>query len=115
RLPAAAGRKAPGRTHLRLLRSAAMIVRIPIVSYPDPIVQAQRPLPAKLAGIKLGVLDNQKPNASALLDEIIAGLGRHGPFAKVLRERKSPPIPASQLAIETLSGGADMTIIGSAD
>jgi hypothetical protein len=90
-------------------------VRVPVVPFPDPIVQKQQPLPRSLDGIVLGVLDNQKPNASLLLDRIIARLGERSRLAKLVRTQKSPPIPASEEAITTLSGGADMTLIASAD
>jgi hypothetical protein len=97
------------------MEKAMIEVRVPIVPYPDPVLQTPRPLPPSLDGITLGILDNQKPNATALLETIVEGLGKLGKPARILRQKKSPPIPAGQPAIATLSGGADMTIIGSAD
>ena len=93
-----------------------MQVRIPTVRHPDPKPQAQNALPATLAGIRLGILDNQKPNATLLLADIVSILEeRHGPFAKVVRQTKSPPTPASVMALDTLSREVDVTIIGSGD
>jgi hypothetical protein len=90
-------------------------VRVPIVAYPDPQLVQPNPLPRSVAGLVLGLLDNQKPHASDLLQAIVAGLSQPDPPSKVLRETKSPPIPASRWAIESLSAGADMTLVGSAD
>jgi len=93
-----------------------MRVRIPTVRHPEPKPVTRNPLPATLAGIRLGILDNQKPNATLLLDDIVKLLqAKHGPFAKIVRQRKSPPTPASQMALDTLSREVDVTIIGSGD
>ena len=93
-----------------------MRVRVPTVRHPEPSPQAPNPLPSALAGVRLGILDNQKPNAPELLDDLIAVLQeRHGPFAKILRQRKSPPTPASPMALDTLAREVDVTIIGSGD
>jgi hypothetical protein len=90
-------------------------VRVPVVAYPDPKLVQPNPLPRSLAGLTLGVLDNQKPHATELLQAIVSGLSQPDPPARVLRETKSPPIPASLQAIDSLAAGADMTIVGSAD
>ncbi len=93
-----------------------MRVRIPTVKHLEPTPQARNPLPPKLAGIRLGILDNQKPNATLLLNDIVAILEeRHGPFAKIVRQRKSPPTPASTMALDTLAREVDVTIIASGD
>jgi len=93
-----------------------MRVRVPTVKHPEPKPQAQNPLPPTLRGLRLGVLDNQKPNATELLDDIVAVLQqKYGPFAKIVRQRKSPPTPASVMALDTLSREVDVTIIGSGD
>jgi hypothetical protein len=89
-----------------------MEARVPVVPYPDPQVVTQRPLPRSTAGIVLGVLDNQKPNATPLLDAIVAALPAP---ARIVRAQKSPPIPASEEALGSLARGVDMTIIASAD
>jgi hypothetical protein len=90
-------------------------VRIPTVGYPEVTAVPLQPLPRSLEGLTLGVIDNQKPNATPLLEAIVQGLSEHGRPKRVIRTQKSPPIPASEEVITTLSGGADMTIIGSAD
>jgi hypothetical protein len=93
-----------------------MRVRVPTVRHPEPAPAKQNALPTKLTGIALGVLDNQKPNATLLLEDIVHELERrHGKFAKVVRRTKSPPTPASQMALDTLSREVDVTIIGSGD
>lgn len=93
-----------------------MRVRIPTVRHPEPKPAVRSPLPASIGGIRLGILDNQKPNATDLLKDIVASLERrHGPFAKVVRQTKSPPTPASTMALDTLSREVDVTIIGSGD
>lgn len=90
-------------------------VRVPIVAYPDPQLVEPNALPRSLAGRVLGLLDNQKPHATELLQAIAGGLSAPVPPSKVLRETKSPPIPASRWAIDSLSAGADMVLVGSAD
>lgn len=90
-------------------------VRVPVVAYPDPQLVEPNPLPRSLGGRVLGLLDNQKPHASELLDAIATALSQPDPPSEILRETKSPPIPASRWAIESLSAGADMTLVGSAD
>jgi hypothetical protein len=93
-----------------------MRVRVPTVRHPEPEPVSPNALPASLRGLKLGVLDNQKPNATELLDDIVAVLqAKFGPFAKIVRQRKSPPTPASVMALDTLSREVDVTIIGSGD
>ena len=93
-----------------------MRVRIPTVRHPEPEPVTQKPLPKTLSGIVLGVLDNQKPNATDLLNDIVSFLQeRHGPFKKIIKQRKSPPTPASPMALDTLSREVDVTIIGSGD
>lgn len=90
-------------------------VRVPVVEYPDPQLVEPNPLPRSLGGLVLGVLDNQKPHATELLEAISAALGQPDPPRKVVRETKSPPIPASRWAIDSLAASADMTLVGSAD
>jgi hypothetical protein len=92
-----------------------MKLRVPIVPYPRPEVLEPRPLPARLRGVVLGLLNNQKPNATELLAAILGRLEHVAPPARVVRGIKSQPIPAPTDVITTLAGGADMTLIASAD
>ncbi len=93
-----------------------MRVRIPTVRHPEVQPQAQNPLPRSLSGVTLGILDNQKPNATLLLADIVSELERrHGKFKRVVRQTKSPPTPASVMALDTLAREVDVTIIASGD
>jgi hypothetical protein len=90
-------------------------VHVPIVEYPDPVEQRPNPLPRSLAGVTLGILDNQKPNSTLLIEAILGALPPSERPARLVRAFKSPPIPAPEEALTTLSGGVDMTLIASAD
>ena len=49
---------------------------------------ALTPRPATLDGVRLGLLDNGKPNAAALLDALAERMGSRFRLAEVVRETK---------------------------
>jgi hypothetical protein len=87
-----------------------MEVRVPTVPAPALPAVSLTPLPRSLVGLKLGVLDNHKPNASIVLAQIVADLGGKNP----IRADKSAPLPAPPEALTHLAK-ADLIIVGNAD
>ena len=86
----------------------------PSVRFPESTPIALAPLPA-LGGLRLGVLNNQKPNATELLDSIAAELRAAGEIASVRVRTKSPPAPAAPDAIAELTEVSQLAIIGTGD
>lgn len=68
-----------------------------------------------LAGARIGVLDNLKPNAGLLMTTIAAQLAARAgsPPPLVLEKNAAHPAPADQ--IETLAKEVDLVLTGSAD
>ena len=89
-------------------------VFIPVAYYPTAARQSRQPLPNSLKGVRLGVLNNQKPNATELLESIVSKL-QELTGSSVEYRTKSPPSPAAPGAIDYLSQETDMVIIGSGD
>ena len=86
----------------------------------DPIGTVQRPVrrlaarPPTLAGRRLGVLDNSKPNADVLLGRV-AELLAERPGARPARGWQKPGSSRAALMIDEVVAGADVVITGSAD
>jgi hypothetical protein len=79
--------------------------------------QGHRPAPPRrvLAGARIGVLDNQKPNAGLLMGYVAGRLAERagGPPPVVLTKNAAHPAP--QEVIDQLVGSVDLVLTGSAD
>ena len=84
---------------------------------PAPEVAAVKDAPkAKIAQIRLGVLDNSKSNADHLLRMITEGLQGELPVAKVVATRKaSVSLPAPREIIEELASECDFVVSAMGD
>jgi hypothetical protein len=89
-------------------------VIIPVAEFPVAAKQDRQALPEKLQGVRLGILNNQKPNATELLEGIVARLQPMTESTVNVRT-KSPPAPAAPADVDYLSQETDMVIIGSGD
>jgi hypothetical protein len=77
--------------------------------------EVPRPLPAALAGLTIGFLDNTKPNFDRLLQGMEALLREHHGIAGAVFQKKlnsSTPAPSETLAA---LAGVDLVVTGSAD
>ena len=86
----------------------------PVPSSPDRMLTPLAPRPSDLRGLRLGILDNSKPNADVLLGrvaELIAARTGAGPI-RVWRKPGSSN-PAAE--IDAIAAGADVFLTGSAD
>jgi hypothetical protein len=92
-----------------------MQVRIPIAEFPQVEPLAPRALPRSFDGITIGILNNQKPNASALFEAIVAEIRRHGEPSEFVYRTKSPPSPAATQDLDHLAHVADVVLVGSGD
>ncbi len=73
-------------------------------------------LPAALAGQRIAVLDNGKPNAAALLQRIAEQLAaRSGARAVGLRQKANAALPCQPELLARLAAEADLVLTGSAD
>jgi hypothetical protein len=94
----------------------ALVKRLDLVDPTDPAVRAHAPAPrlATLAGVRIGLLDNRKPNAALLLAELGALL--HERFELEAVEPRSKFIysrPAAPEIVDELAGcDAVITAIG---
>ena len=67
-----------------------------------------------LAGLRVGVLDNSKPNADVLLARVATLLAeRHG--ARFTRTWQKPGASKPAVMIEEIAGEVDVVLTGSAD
>lgn len=76
-----------------------------------------RPLadrPASLAGLRIGLLDNQKANAGRLLDGVGAALVERWPDVTIVRERKIATSPSPEAVMGRLEE-CDAVILAIAD
>ena len=67
-----------------------------------------------LAGLRIGVLDNSKPNADVLLDRVAERLAERASGATIRRWTK-PGASNPALMIEEIAGAADVVLTGSGD
>ncbi len=70
--------------------------------------------PASLRGLRVGLLDNSKPNAGVLLEAVAAGLRRQAGAGEVRRWRK-PGSAGPAPDLEGIAAAADVVLTGSAD
>jgi len=86
----------------------------------DPVAvaaAAAKPLarrPASLRGLRIGVLDNSKPNAGVLLQRIAELLVERADAAGV-RHWTKPGASRPAEMLDDIAGGADVLLTGSAD
>jgi hypothetical protein len=80
---------------------------------PEPVVLA--PVPPVLAGKRIGILDNTKPNAGVLLRRLAARLAERTGASVAISETKNAALAAPDDVIARLTDGADLVLTGSAD
>jgi hypothetical protein len=74
------------------------------------------PLPADLAGLTVGFIDNTKHNFDRLADELGTLLrARYGVKAVVRRRKGNASVPASPETLAELAKECDLVFAGSAD
>ena len=67
-----------------------------------------------LAGLRIGVLDNSKPNADVLLGRVAERLAEDAPGASIRRWQK-PGASHPAAMLDEIAAGADVLLTGSAD
>ena len=78
------------------------------------LARALAPRRATLAGARIGVLDNSKPNADTLLGRVAELLvERHGAASIVRWQKPGASRPAPMIA--DVAAGSDVVLTGSAD
>lgn len=93
-----------------------MQVHIPTVVYPQVDAVATNALPASLKGLHLGILDNQKPNARALLEGVVGGLRSRDGVAGATFAQKPPNIATSEEELARLAArDVQLVVVASAD
>ena len=90
-----------------------MNVLDPIPSSIGGVITPLAPRPRELRGLRLGVLDNSKPNADALLGRIADALAQRTGVSIHRWVKPGSSIPAADH--DALAAGADVFITGSAD
>jgi hypothetical protein len=70
--------------------------------------------PASLRGLRIGVLDNSKPNADVLLGRVAELLAERGHATEIRRWTK-PGSSRPATMIDEIAGAADVLLTGSAD
>jgi hypothetical protein len=90
-----------------------MRVLSPLGSTPDAVKPLARRRPS-LAGLRIGVLDNSKPNADVLLDGVAGALAARAGAATIRRWTK-PGSSRPATMIEEIVASADVVLTGTAD
>ena len=72
------------------------------------------PRVSDLAGLRVGLLDNGKPNADLMLDYLAAGLNEQFAFKSIVRRRKTSVGRAAE-HLDELAAQCDIVINGVAD
>ena len=85
----------------------------PLGATSDTVKSLARRRPS-LAGLRIGVLDNSKPNADVLLGRVAERLAERVGGATIRRWRK-PGASHPALMLDDVAGGADVVLTGSAD
>jgi hypothetical protein len=70
--------------------------------------------PRELRGLRIGVLDNSKPNAGVLLDRVAELLAERAGAAAIVRWQK-PGASRAATMIDDIAARADVLLTGSAD
>ena len=74
------------------------------------------PAPAALAGLRLAVLDNRKPNARLLLEQVAHGLAqRAGVCVAAVTAKANAAVACNPELLGQLREQADVILTGSAD
>ncbi len=68
-----------------------------------------------LAGKRIGILDNTKPNAGLLLERLAQQLSSRTRATVALVERKNAALPAREQVLARLAAEVDAVLTGSAD
>lgn len=79
-----------------------------------PAVRCLAPRRPSLQGARIGVLDNSKPNADALLDRAAARLAERATGATIRRWRK-PGASRPAAVVDEIADAVDVLLTGSAD
>ena len=80
---------------------------------PEPVrLAASLPL---LAGARIGILDNTKPNAGVLLHRMAARLAERTGASVTLAETKNAALAAPDDVLERLAKEVELVLTGSAD
>jgi hypothetical protein len=90
-----------------------MRVFSPLGSTPDAVKPLARRRPS-LTGLRIGVLDNSKPNADVLLDGVAEALVARAGGATVRRWTK-PGSSRPATMIDEIAAAVDVVLTGSAD
>jgi hypothetical protein len=80
---------------------------------PDPVRLA--PAPSVLAGKRIGILDNTKPNAGVLLQRLALRLAERTGAEVALVETKNAALAAPDDVMARLSEEVELVLTGSAD
>ncbi|MDP6911976.1 MAG: hypothetical protein QF777_10510 [Acidimicrobiales bacterium] len=77
---------------------------------------AQRaPSPTVLAGCRIGILDNRKPNADVLLEQLAKRLAERTGATVVHTATKNAAIPCGDQVLDLLAEEVDVILTGTAD
>lgn len=90
-----------------------MNVLSPLGTTPDQVSSLSKRR-ASLAGLRIGVLDNSKPNADVLLGRVAEALAAAAPGATVHRWTK-PGSSRPALMIDEIAASVDVLLTGTAD
>lgn len=79
-----------------------------------PVVKALAPRSGSLTGLRLGLLDNSKPNAGALLERLGELLAARAGLSRVRTWRKPGSAQPAEV-LDEIAGSVDLVATGSAD
>lgn len=83
-----------------------------------PVTRAvmSAPRPARLQGLRLGLVDNTKFNSDTLLERLAERLGRrHGMTVTIRSRKRSPSHEIDEAAVKALRAQADLVVSGIGD
>lgn len=88
----------------------------PTTKRTGPLTMPLAPRPASLQGLRLGLVDNRKVNAAAILEKVADRLAaKHGTRVSVRDVKRSPSHEIDARAIAALKRDADLVISGVGD
>ena len=80
------------------------------------VTRSLSPAPDVLAGLRLGILDNRKPNARLLLTQLAERLAqRTGARVALVMEKANAAVRCEPEVLDRLSKETDVILTGSAD